>query len=183
MEPIHPDDLQQILDRFELDGEILKIVPVSSGHINDTKLNNVLIDDRSGEGIYVLDLDTVMPGTVLYDFGDMVRTGAAVAAEDEPDLAKVGLDLGLFERLASGYAETARDFLTPLEMELLPQAGRLITLEQGIRFLTDYLQGDTCYRTHRPGQNLDRARTQLKLVAEMEDKQEEMQAFIRTCRI
>jgi Ser/Thr protein kinase RdoA (MazF antagonist) len=149
---------------------------------NDTKLNNVLIDDHSGEGICVLDLDTVMPGTVLYDFGDMVRAGAAAAAEDEPDLEKVALDLGLFERLASGYAETARDFLTALEWDLLPQAGRLITLEQGIRFLTDYLQGDTYYRTHRPGQNLDRARTQLKLVAEMEDKREEMQAILRACQ-
>ena len=149
---------------------------------NDTKLNNVLIDDRTGEGICVLDLDTVMPGTVLYDFGDMVRAGAAAAAEDEPDLAKVGLDLGLFERLASGYAETARDFLTPLEWDLLPQAGGLITLEQGIRFLTDYLQGDTYYRTHRPGQNLDRARTQLKLVAEMKANQKEMQAIMRTCQ-
>jgi hypothetical protein len=149
---------------------------------NDTKLNNVLIDDCSGEGICVLDLDTVMPGTVLYDFGDMVRAGAATAAEDEPDLGKVGLDLGLFERLASGYAETARDFLTRLEWDLLSQAGRLITLEQGIRFLTDYLQGDTYYRTHRPGQNLDRARTQLKLVAEMEGHQDEMQAIIRACQ-
>ena len=149
---------------------------------NDTKLNNVLIDDRSGEGICVLDLDTVMPGTVLYDFGDMVRAGAATAAEDEPDLAKVSLDLGNFERLASGYAETARDFLTPLEWDLLSQAGRLITLEQGIRFLTDFLQGDTYYRTHRPGQNLDRARTQLKLVAEMEVKQEEMRDIVRACR-
>ncbi len=150
---------------------------------NDTKLNNVMIDDHSGEGICVLDLDTVMPGTVLYDFGDMVRAGAAMAAEDEPDLAKVGLDLELFERLAYGYAETARDFLTPLEWDLLPQGGRLITLEQGIRFLTDYLQGDTYYRTHRPGQNLDRARTQLKLVAEMEAKKGEMQAIIRACQI
>lgn len=135
---------------------------------NDTKLNNVLIDERSGEGICVIDLDTVMPGSALYDFGDMVRAAATTAAEDETDLTKVGVDLGLFGQIARGYAEAARDFLTPLEWELLPYAGKLITLEQGIRFLGDYLKGDIYYRVHRPGQNLDRARTQLRLVADME---------------
>ncbi len=149
---------------------------------NDTKLNNVLIDDRSGEGICVLDLDTVMPGTVLYDFGDMVRAGAATAAEDEPDLARVGLSLEAFRQLARGYTETAREFLTPLEWELLPLAGKLITLEQGMRFLGDYLQGDTYYRIHRPAQNLDRARTQLKLVAEMERQAETLEGIIAECR-
>ena len=149
---------------------------------NDTKLNNVLIDDRTGAGICVLDLDTVMPGTVLYDFGDMVRAGTATAAEDEPDLARVGLNLALFRQLASGYTETARDFLTPLEWELLPFGGKLITLEQGIRFLTDSLLGDTYYKIHRPGQNLDRARVQLKLVAEMEANMGEMCAIVAACR-
>ena len=149
---------------------------------NDTKLNNVLIDDRTGEGICVLDLDTVMPGTVLYDFGDMVRAGTATAAEDEPDLNKVGLNLGLFRQLASGYTETARDFLSPLEWELLPFGGKLITLEQSIRFLTDYLQGDTYYKIHRPAQNLDRARVQIKLVAEMEAAMGEMRAIVTACR-
>jgi Ser/Thr protein kinase RdoA (MazF antagonist) len=148
---------------------------------NDTKLNNVLIDDRTGEGICVLDLDTVMPGTVLYDFGDMVRAGTATAAEDEPDLDKVGIDLDLFRQLANGYTETARGFLTPLEWQLLPQAGKLITLEQGIRFLSDYLQGDTYYKTHRPAQNLDRARTQLKMVSEMERKLPEIEKMISDC--
>jgi hypothetical protein len=149
---------------------------------NDTKLNNVLIDDRTGEGICVLDLDTVMPGTVLYDFGDMVRAGAATAAEDEPDLSKVRLDIDLFHQLAAGYTETARDFLTLPEWDLLAFGGRLITLEQAIRFLTDYLQGDTYYKIHRLGQNLDRARTQIKLVAEMEAHWMELEAIVRACR-
>jgi Ser/Thr protein kinase RdoA (MazF antagonist) len=149
---------------------------------NDSKLNNVLIDDRTGEGICVLDLDTVMPGTVLYDFGDMVRAGTATAAEDEPDVNKVGLNLDLFRQLASGYTETARDFLTPLEWDLLVFGGKLITLEQSIRFLTDYLQGDTYYKIHRPSQNLDRARVQIKLVAEMEAALGEMRAIVAACQ-
>jgi hypothetical protein len=137
---------------------------------NDTKLNNVLIDDRTGDGVCVIDLDTVMPGSALYDFGDMVRIGACRAAEDEADLARVELDIELYERLAAGYLEAARDFLTPAEIDLLPFSAKLITLEQGIRFLTDYLNGDTYYKTSRPNHNLDRCRTQIKLVAEMEQK-------------
>jgi hypothetical protein len=135
---------------------------------NDTKLNNVLIDDRTRQGICVLDLDTVMPGTVLYDFGDAVRAGACTAAEDEPDLQRVRFDLERYTQLARGYLDAARDFLTPTEIEYLPFGGRLITLEQGIRFLTDYLNGDIYYKTQREHHNLERARTQLKLVAEME---------------
>lgn len=149
---------------------------------NDSKLNNVLIDDRSGEGICVLDLDTVMPGTVLYDFGDMVRAGAATAAEDEPDLSRVGLDLELFRQLAGGYTETARGFLTPLEWDLLVFGGKLITLEQSIRFLSDYLQGDTYYKIQRPAHNLDRARVQVKLVAEMEAFMGKMRQIVAACR-
>lgn len=149
---------------------------------NDTKLNNVLIDDQTGEGICVIDLDTIMPGSALYDFGDLIRMGAATAAEDEPDLSRVGVDLRLFERLARGYLESARAFLTPTEWELLVFGGRLITYEQAIRFLGDYLNGDVYYKTHREGHNLDRARTQIKLVAEMERRQEEMEAIINRIR-
>ena len=149
---------------------------------NDTKLNNVLIDDRSGEGICVIDLDTMMPGSILYDFGDLVRMGAATAAEDEPDLDRVGFDLALFEALAQGYLDSAGEFLTSLELELLTFAGRLITLEQAVRFLGDYLNGDVYYKIHRPGHNLDRARTQIKLVAEMERQQGAMETIIRACR-
>ncbi len=145
---------------------------------NDTKLNNVLIDDQTGEGICVIDLDTVMPGSALYDFGDMVRVGACRAAEDETNLERVSLDMELFETLARGYLEAARDFLIPAEIEALAFSARLITLEQGIRFLGDYLNGDTYYKVSRPGHNLDRARTQIKLVTEMEQKMGAMNAII-----
>lgn len=146
---------------------------------NDTKLNNVLIDDRTGEGICVIDLDTVMPGSVLYDFGDSVRLGAATAAEDERDLSKVGSDLRLFDRLAAGYLNAARDFLTDEEARLLAFSAKLLTLECGIRFLTDHIEGDAYFKIQRPGQNLDRCRTQFKMVAEMERKTAEMEAVIR----
>jgi hypothetical protein len=149
---------------------------------NDTKLNNVLIDDQSGKGICVVDLDTTMPGSALYDFGDLIRTGITTAAEDERDLARVNIDLRLFDRLASGYLDAARNFLIPLEIDLLAFAGRLITLEQAIRFLGDYLNGDVYYKIHRPQHNLDRARTQIKLVQAMERQQAEMEAIVRRAR-
>jgi hypothetical protein len=149
---------------------------------NDTKLNNVLIDDRTGRGICVIDLDTIMPGSTLYDFGDLIRMGTATAAEDEPDLSKVDVDLPLFEQLARGYLEAARDILTPIEWEHLVFGGRLITYEQAIRFLGDYINGDTYYKIHRPNQNLDRARTQIKMLAEMERKQERMQRIVERFR-
>jgi hypothetical protein len=149
---------------------------------NDTKLNNVLIDDVSGEGICVIDLDTVMPGTLLYDFGDLVRMGAATAAEDELDLGQVDLDLTRFEWLSRGYLDAVRHLLVLAEWDLLAFAGRLITFEQGIRFLGDYLNGDVYYKTHRPGQNLDRARVQFKMLAEMERHAGEMERVIREQR-
>jgi hypothetical protein len=149
---------------------------------NDTKLNNVLICDKTSEGICVLDLDTVMPGTVLYDFGDMIRTGSATAAEDERDLAKVGVDLGMFMHLTAGYSETACDFLLPVEWEHLAFSGKLITFEQAIRFLGDYLNGDVYYKTDYPEHNLHRARTQIRMVAEMEEKMDAMQAVVEKYR-
>lgn len=149
---------------------------------NDTKLNNVMLDDVTGEGICVIDLDTMMPGSSLYDFGDLVRMGTATAAEDEPDLSKVGVDLRLFEPLTRGYLDATRDFLTPLEMDLLVFSGRLITYEQAMRFLGDYLNGDTYYKIHRAGQNLDRARTQLKMLVEMEHQQDAMEQIIQAHR-
>lgn len=145
---------------------------------NDTKLNNVLIDDRTGEGICVIDLDTVMPGSALYDFGDLVRMGAATAVEDETDLSKVGLDLTLFEWLVRGYLDATCGFLTPTEWQYLTFGARLITLEQGMRFLTDYLNGDPYYKIRYEGHNLDRARNQLKMVADMEKKKAKMEAVI-----
>ena len=149
---------------------------------NDTKLNNVMIDDQTGEGICVIDLDTVMPGSALYDFGDSVRIGASTAVEDETDLDKVGLDLDMFARLAEGYLESARDFLTSLEVDHLVFSAKLITLEQGIRFLTDYLNGDTYYRIHRPDHNLDRTRTQIKMVREIEVKSDLMEGIVNRYR-
>ncbi len=146
---------------------------------NDTKLNNVMIDDRTGRGICVIDLDTVMPGSVVYDFGDSVRLGAATAAEDERDLAKVGFDLEMFDRLAAGYLDATRDFLVPAEAELLPFSAKLLTFECGIRFLTDHLKGDVYFKIHRPGHNLDRARTQFKMVAEMERRMGAMEEVVR----
>jgi len=149
---------------------------------NDTKINNVMIDDATGDGVCVIDLDTVMPGLSLYDFGDCVRTTTALAAEDERDLARVGMSLDLFAALADGYLSSARALLSPLEADLLPFSGMLITLEIGIRFLTDYLEGDVYFKTHRPGQNLDRARTQFAMVASMERQMAQMEMIVARLR-
>ena len=145
---------------------------------NDTKLNNVLFDNQTNRAICVIDLDTIMPGLSANDFGDSIRFGATTAAEDEIDLAKVTLDLPLYEAYTKGFLETAGDVLTPKEKEVLPQGARLITLECGVRFLTDYLEGDTYFKTERPDQNLDRCRTQFKLVQEMEEHMAEMQNIV-----
>ncbi|OGJ84196.1 MAG: mucin desulfatase [Candidatus Raymondbacteria bacterium RifOxyA12_full_50_37] len=145
---------------------------------NDTKFNNVMIDDVTGEGICVIDLDTVMPGLVLYDFGDSVRIGASTAAEDEKDLSKVGVDLGLFDRLAAGYLDAVRGFLTPVELEYLAFSAKLLTFECGMRFLTDYIEGDTYFKIKHPEHNIDRCRTQLKMVADMEEKMGKMEEIV-----
>ena len=147
---------------------------------NDTKLNNVMMDDVSGKGICVIDLDTVMNGSALYDFGDMVRTFTPTAAEDESDLDCVGMRMDLFEALAQGYLQEAL-FLTSTEIDLLALAGRLITFTIGIRFLADFLRGDIYFKIHHPGHNLDRARVQFKMVEDMERREEEMRSIIRRC--
>jgi len=135
---------------------------------NDTKANNILLDDATGEGICVIDLDTVMPGSLLYDLGDMVRTATATAAEDEPDAGKMTLNLSRFGALVKGFVGETASLLTPGERSLLPEAGRVITTIIGLRFLTDYLAGDTYFRIHRPDHNRDRARTQSALVNSMD---------------
>lgn len=145
---------------------------------NDTKINNVMIDEETDEAVCVIDLDTVMPGLSLYDFGDMVRTAVSPAAEDERDLSKVEMRMPMFEALAEGYMD-ACDCLCDAEIENLAFSGRLIALETGIRFLTDHLEGDVYFKTHRENHNLDRARTQLKLVEKLEEKEAEMEAFVR----
>ncbi len=145
---------------------------------NDTKLNNILIDRESGEGICVIDLDTTMPGLSINDFGDSIRFGANHAREDEKDLSKVNFDIDLYEVYTRGFLEGAKGSLTPAELEYLPWGARLMTLECGIRFLTDYLDGDNYFRIHYPEQNLDRCRTQFKLVKDMEDQWDAMAAVV-----
>jgi Ser/Thr protein kinase RdoA (MazF antagonist) len=142
---------------------------------NDTKLNNVLLDNETGEAICVIDLDTLMPGLALYDFGDLVRTCTSPVAEDEPDTAKVTMQMPMFKALANGYLAAAGTFLTETERNNLPLAGMVITFEIGLRFLTDYLQGDTYFKTKRIGHNLDRCRTQFALVDSMIKQKAEMQ--------
>lgn len=146
---------------------------------NDTKLNNVLMDERSGEGICVIDLDTVMPGIVAHDFGDMVRTMTCQIAEDERDLSRVEMKFSLFESVLRGYLEGAGDFLSDLERESLVTGAKVIVYEQGIRFLTDFLNGDKYYKVSRPGQNLDRGRTQFRLLDSIEQQESEMEGFLR----
>jgi aminoglycoside phosphotransferase (APT) family kinase protein len=147
---------------------------------NDTKLNNVMLDDRTQEPVCVIDLDTVMPGLALYDFGDMVRTATNSAPEDERDLSKTFVRMNIFRALVRGYLSTARDFLLPAEIDQLAFAGQLITFEIGTRFLADYLNGDVYFKVHRDGHNLDRCRTQFKLVRDMQEKMGEMREVVRS---
>lgn len=144
---------------------------------NDTKLNNILLDAKTRKAVCVIDLDTVMPGSVLYDFGDSIRFGAATAAEDEKDLSKMEMSIERFRVFTRGYLYACPG-LTEKELALLPLAAKTMTLECGVRFLTDYLDGDHYYAVHRDGQNLDRARTQFKLVADMEQKFDKMKRII-----
>lgn len=145
---------------------------------NDTKLNNVMIDHKTRKGICVIDLDTVMPGLVMNDFGDSIRFGANTAAEDEKDLSKVSFDITMFDAYAKGFLESCGDSLTEQEVRLLPMGALTMTLECGMRFLTDYLQGDIYFKTHREDHNLDRCRTQFKLVEDMENQWEQMNSIV-----
>ncbi len=153
------------------------VLPLRVTH-NDTKLNNVLFDEKSGEAVCVIDLDTVMPGLSIYDFGDSIRFGANHCAEDEKDLSKMYIDLNMYEAYAAAFVDGAGGALTQAEIEYLPWGAKLMTLECGIRFLTDYLCGDTYFHTSRPGQNLDRCRTQFKLAEDMEAHWDEMNAIV-----
>lgn len=169
----HAEDCPVLMDLLET-GRL----PLRVTH-NDTKLNNILFDKSTGEGLCVIDLDTIMPGLALNDYGDSIRFGASTAAEDEADLDKVHFSLELFEAYTKGYLEAAGAVLTDTEKQYLPWGAKLMTLECGLRFLTDYLQGDTYFKTSRPRHNLQRARTQFKLVAEMEQCWDEMNAIVR----
>lgn len=166
------NDASIILDAM-IDGGI----PERISH-NDTKIGNVLIDAKSGKGICVIDLDTVMPGSALFDFGDLVRTCTCPVAEDERDLRKVDFNLSMFEAIADGFLASTGQILTPTERELLYFAGKIITLETGVRFLTDYLDGDKYFHTFRERHNLDRCRTQFKLVEQMEGRNNEIRDVV-----
>ncbi len=146
---------------------------------NDTKLNNVLMDEDTREGVCIIDLDTVMPGLVIYDFGDSIRFGANHSAEDEQDLGKVNLDVDLFSAYTAAFLEGAGGSLTNDEIAYLPWGAKLMTLECGIRFLTDYIDGDHYFHINREAQNLDRCRTQFKLVADMEARWAELEAIVK----
>jgi hypothetical protein len=145
---------------------------------NDTKFNNVLLDTNTDEEQCVVDLDTVMPGNILYDFGDMVRTTTSPTMEDEQDLSKVKMRLPLFKALARGYLGATKDILTQKEKKLIAFSGKMMTFTIGLRFLTDYLSGDTYFRVHRPQHNLDRTRTQVKLIQSIERQEDKMQAYV-----
>jgi Ser/Thr protein kinase RdoA (MazF antagonist) len=146
----------------------------------DTKVNNILFDNDSGRVLCVIDLDTVMPGYVLSDIGDFIRTGANTGAEDDPDPDRVNVNMEIFKAYTRGYMETARSFLTPLEISLLPYGGRLLTYMQTVRFLTDYLNGDTYYKIQHPEHNLQRTKAQFKLLQSLENHAEEMDGFMKT---
>ena len=146
---------------------------------NDTKLNNIMIDDATRQGICVIDLDTVMPGLSVNDFGDSIRFGASTAAEDEIDLEKVSCSMRLFEVYNNGFQKGCRGRLTGTEIEMLPMGAKIMTYECGIRFLTDYLEGDHYFQIHRKDHNLDRARTQFKLVEDMEQKWDTMMKIVK----
>ena len=169
----HEDQYSRIMDGLA-DGS----VPLRVTH-NDTKLNNILMDAKTGKARAIIDLDTIMPGLALNDYGDSIRFGASTAAEDEPDVSKVHFDLYLFELYTRGYLEAAGVALTDTEKEYLPWGAKLMTLECGIRFLTDYLQGDTYFKVSRARQNLERCRTQFKLVADMENVWDEMASIVK----
>lgn len=167
-------EFSETLERAHSEGRL----PLRVAH-NDTKLNNILFDAKTGKPLCVVDLDTIMPGYSVNDFGDAIRFGATTALEDETDLSKVNFDIGLYELYVKGFLEGVKGGLTEAEYELLPIGAIMMTYECGMRFLTDYLNGDTYFRTHRPGQNLDRARNQFKLVRDMESMLPEMHRIVQ----
>ena len=176
-------EIEFALARKDMTGKIVdklasKEIPSRVTH-NDTKLNNVLFDAKTNKALAVIDLDTIMPGSTCYDFGDSIRFGCNTAAEDEPNLDKVDFSLELFDVYAKGYLSELKGCLTEAELDNLPLGAIMMTYECGIRFLEDYLRGDVYFRTSRENHNLDRARTQFKLVSPMEKRLPEMQAIIR----
>lgn len=177
------DEIEFIRARTDLFSKITDaleagIIPTRICH-NDCNLNNILFDNETGLPVAIIDLDTVMPSSPLYDFGDSMRIGTNTAKDDEKDLSKVSCNLDMFEAYARGYLEACGDILTKEELELLPYAALIITAEDGIRFLMDHINGDTYYHIDYEGQNLDRARTQLKLLNDMEKKLPEIKDILQ----
>ena len=175
-------EIEFALARKELSAKIVSqlesgIIPLKVTH-NDTKLNNVLIDNATDRAVAVIDLDTIMPGTICYDFGDSIRFGCNPAAEDEKDLTKVNFSIALFEEYVKGYLHSLKGSITRAEADNLALGAIMMTYECGIRFLTDHLNGDTYFRIKREGHNLDRARTQFKLVKDMEEQFDQMNAIV-----
>lgn len=176
------NEIQFVMDREQDMGLAMDMLakgelPLRVTH-NDTKLNNIMIDDKTGQAICIIDLDTVMPGLAVNDFGDSIRFGASTADEDERDLSKVSCDMELFELYTKGFVEGCAGSLTDKELDMLPIGAMVMTYECGMRFLADYLDGDIYFKTHREGHNLDRCRTQFKLVADMEKKLSAMNAIV-----
>ena len=157
--------------------EMSGVIPTRTIH-NDTKVNNLLVDQKTQVCICVTDLDTTMPGLILYDFGDMVRTATNTAPEDEPNIGKVKIDVDRFRALTQGYLSSARSFITETEKEYLVFSGKLITYELAIRFLNDYLEGDHYFKIDRPDHNLQRCRSQLALVRAIERNEEQLEEIV-----
>ena len=182
---------QTEIDDLKAHAHLFQVIPnlFASGQLpmrvthNDTKVNNVLLDKHSDDVLCVIDLDTVMPGSALFDFGDMIRTGANTGAEDDQDLDRVGLDESLFKAMTRGYLSGAGDMLTSVERDHLFFSARLITLMIGTRFLTDYLAGDTYFKIHRPQHNLERTRAQFKLLHDMNQREAAMVQWVKELQI
>lgn len=168
------EETANVLGQLQAEGKL----PLRVTH-NDTKLNNIMLDAETGKAICVIDLDTVMPGLAINDFGDSIRFGASTGAEDEVDLSRIECDMHLFEVYTKGFIEGCAGSLTDMEIEMLPMGAKVMTFECGMRFLTDYLVGDTYFKVHREGHNLDRCRTQFKLVSDMEKKWDTMAEIVR----
>ncbi len=177
------DEINFVRERHELCSYIMDGIrdgkfPLRVTH-NDTKIDNILVDKKTGEGICVIDLDTVMPGSVLNDFGDAIRFGASSAAEDETDLDEVYLDIKMFEAFARGFIKGLENSLSDDEIKAMPMGAAVLTFETGIRFLTDYINGDTYFRIHREKHNLERARNQFKLLEDIEIKMPKLNKIIK----
>ena len=162
-----------IQDRLHAEGRL----PLRTNHL-DTKVNNVLFDEKTDEVLCVIDLDTVMPGFVTSDIGDFIRTAVNTGAEDEKDLSKIAVNMEIYKAYTEGYLSTAKAFLTPDEIKLLPYGGRLLTYMQTVRFLTDYINGDVYYKVEGPRHNLQRSLAQYEFLLRLEEKKEEMDAFV-----